>query len=45
MTEVEILKDLKHPHIIEYVGYFIDENFAPGSHARQRRHPRVIDSY
>ena len=27
MQEVEILKELKHPNIIEYVGYFTGPDF------------------
>jgi hypothetical protein len=27
MQEVEILKELKHPNIIEYCGYFIGLDF------------------
>ena len=27
MNEVEILKELHHPNIIEYCGYFVGEDF------------------
>jgi hypothetical protein len=27
MQEVEILKELKHPNIIEYCGYFVGQDF------------------